>query len=1002
MEEAGGSDGQFASQKQTIDKIAGGYSNTESQSIRGYQSILGRFSIQNYSQHIRIAYELIQNADDAKYTRISHPNVPRLVFEAHADSLYVRCNEDGFTARDVEALCSVKQSAKYKANSIGKKGIGFKSVFRFCDRVLIGSNGFQFGFDKRDGPIGMTKPTWQVFPEWLDDQESTYICLWPCRGRDPRTILGDVEDLEPSVLLFLRNIQEISVHDQDTGYRQVMTCHDRGQQEVTVTTQSWSGDQELSLQSAEYTMVNHKPDPSGPELILAFPRFVDGLLEAQQVHNFLPIRSYGFKFIIQAEFYVISNREAINEDIVWNHTLRDLFLPGPSTLQDFFAMTDINRFLVDKEVLFSHTEKLMKPSDLIQMPPEFRFEKDRPVPLILNHRHALSTCYDGCDINVLKMLGVEQLNERFFVDALKVLGNEGWPDIAWHEDLAKILLDLNTDHLADIPLIPVAGNQGKIWVNSRTSKSSPIYFEEDLGNHKVPRGVKIRYVPAESSRYKYRRLLFEKLHVQPLSITTVCEAIAEDLQSNHSPPSIEDTITQTKYLFQHRKEFPNPNIAFWANVDGRARAASIFQQEMYWMDACTLYFEDPRQSPHPISRLLYSHERFHSLHSDYLQEDKSIHMADWMDWLIERGMSVSPRPVLASDHSRASPDFIHFAEHAEDESLSESVTMEHVMADLKSLAKAGDFDFIKNNVKPILVRLSMLLKRAEEDCLGHPSGAHTWKAELEKLKIWPMTTNNGKTSKLIRSRKFSSDDFLFVPDRPDLYDLFRNEVPLLDFTPYELSDIKTLMDCYPKAHFLSWAVRSKITCTGTKTLHQSMTSEFRGKHEAILRCVRHYLPSLGASVNGMLHDKLKAMNVYEVKTVSRIQWVQRSPLKTYYKDMSLDDVMCSGNKNAVAVKTRGEVIVQQDWERFEIYMTKDEASQTKAKCYSIPKKLSAELGLPAEAQGVIAIILGLEISASSTILDEMGIARLPGVLLLIFFISDTMQATNSHQQSLPT
>lgn len=93
------------------------------------------------------------------------------------------------------------------------------------------------------------------------------------------------------------------------------------------------------------------------------------------------------------------NGEAIEENRTRNRTIRDSvpaaflsaiqffnrskydrhvwlqYLPGPSALQDFFATIDINRYLVDKEILFSHTGKLMKPSELIHMPPEFRFQK---------------------------------------------------------------------------------------------------------------------------------------------------------------------------------------------------------------------------------------------------------------------------------------------------------------------------------------------------------------------------------------------------------------------------------------------------------------------------------------------------------------------------------------------------------------------------------------------------------------------------------------------------
>ena len=48
-------------------------------------------------------------------------------------------------------------------------------------------------------------------------------------------------------------------------------------------------------------------------------------LPPQNVHAFLPLRSYGFKFIIQADFEVPSSREDIDKDSPWNQeVLKDI------------------------------------------------------------------------------------------------------------------------------------------------------------------------------------------------------------------------------------------------------------------------------------------------------------------------------------------------------------------------------------------------------------------------------------------------------------------------------------------------------------------------------------------------------------------------------------------------------------------------------------------------------------------------------------------------------
>lgn len=57
---------------------------------------------------------------------------PELVFILHENGIVVLNNELGFSAENIRALCDVGNSTKKGSGGgyIGKKGIGFKSVFR--------------------------------------------------------------------------------------------------------------------------------------------------------------------------------------------------------------------------------------------------------------------------------------------------------------------------------------------------------------------------------------------------------------------------------------------------------------------------------------------------------------------------------------------------------------------------------------------------------------------------------------------------------------------------------------------------------------------------------------------------------------------------------------------------------------------------------------------------------------------------------------------------------
>ncbi|KAI7727540.1 hypothetical protein M8C21_003844, partial [Ambrosia artemisiifolia] len=107
-------------------------SSTENSILEKQHARLGRalfcLSQELYSQDSHFLLELVQNADDNSYpTNVE----PTLTFILQEKSIVALNNEHGFSADNIRALCDVGNSTK-KASSagyIGKKGIGFKSVF---------------------------------------------------------------------------------------------------------------------------------------------------------------------------------------------------------------------------------------------------------------------------------------------------------------------------------------------------------------------------------------------------------------------------------------------------------------------------------------------------------------------------------------------------------------------------------------------------------------------------------------------------------------------------------------------------------------------------------------------------------------------------------------------------------------------------------------------------------------------------------------------------------
>ena len=95
--------------------------------------------------------ELLQNADDCVYNT---NKVPTFDFKYDDEKLIVSTvyNEDGFKKPNVTAITAIGESTKgflESSDSIGNKGVGFKSVFNnIASKVEIHSNGFDFELTK--------------------------------------------------------------------------------------------------------------------------------------------------------------------------------------------------------------------------------------------------------------------------------------------------------------------------------------------------------------------------------------------------------------------------------------------------------------------------------------------------------------------------------------------------------------------------------------------------------------------------------------------------------------------------------------------------------------------------------------------------------------------------------------------------------------------------------------------------------------------------------------
>ncbi|XP_057182526.1 uncharacterized protein LOC130549349 isoform X2 [Triplophysa rosa] len=309
--------------------------NEEGQNLmRKQQARLGRslerLSTELYSKDTHFVLELIQNADDNSYPNGGEQ--PALTFVVERDCITILNNECGFEEKNIRAICDVGRSTKgkHKYGYIGQKGIGFKSVFKVTNCPEIHSNGFHIQFDKTSSPMGYILPHWvdlerpvgSVAKEISEKRWTTKIHL-PLRSESYQT-KNLFHDVHPSLLLFLHRLRSIAIFNETEKHSMTMTRRDLSHNVLEVA-HTGGVERWLVVKKMLYPK-KVKEDMESTELALAFQlsdsSSGDAIPQKQPVFAFLPLRSFGFRFIIQGDFDIPSSREDVDRDSSWNQWLR--------------------------------------------------------------------------------------------------------------------------------------------------------------------------------------------------------------------------------------------------------------------------------------------------------------------------------------------------------------------------------------------------------------------------------------------------------------------------------------------------------------------------------------------------------------------------------------------------------------------------------------------------------------------------------------------------------
>ena len=289
------------------------------QGIR-HLSFLGRL----YTDRTHFVFELLQNAEDARATRI--------FFSLFDDRLEVMHDGRLFNERDVRGVCGVGEGTKTEdLTQIGKFGIGFKSVYAYTatPEVHSGGEGFRIENYVRPyavpaKPAGKSWTTLFVFPFNTGEISPETAC---------KEIGARLRNLSARTLLFLRKINEIEYKlPSSTGgvYLREEITRGLGRQ-VSVIGQNNGKDVEENWLIFERPV----PVPGNSDTVRVEVSFrleaedkagknlerIVKVKDSPLVVYFPTEKATRFGFLIQGPYRTTPSRDNIPKDDEWNATL---------------------------------------------------------------------------------------------------------------------------------------------------------------------------------------------------------------------------------------------------------------------------------------------------------------------------------------------------------------------------------------------------------------------------------------------------------------------------------------------------------------------------------------------------------------------------------------------------------------------------------------------------------------------------------------------------------
>ena len=176
-----------------------------------------KYMAESYSG--RVFIELLQNADDCNSTKIFITELNGNIFFAN--------NGRPFDENDVMAICRSGNSNKKRGETIGYRGVGFKSTTYLTDEILIYSDKACFTFSKKICSQKLSIPEENIpmirvplLVETIDNnilakmqelEQQGYKTIFVFKNAKIKEFIEELDQVDNGMFIFLNNVEECSI-----------------------------------------------------------------------------------------------------------------------------------------------------------------------------------------------------------------------------------------------------------------------------------------------------------------------------------------------------------------------------------------------------------------------------------------------------------------------------------------------------------------------------------------------------------------------------------------------------------------------------------------------------------------------------------------------------------------------------------------------------------------------------------------------------------------------